>query len=590
MTRALRMLVLALLTVTNISAQTQKPPVQTPPRDPGAPVAAAPKVPAGTGLIAGIVSDESGSRNIANAYVVLIGISTGIVKVTASDAEGRFTFSQLPADAFTVGASKLPYLGTMAGARRPARPGAPVVIGANQRITNVAIRMPMGAAISGIVTNENGEPAQGVQVAAQRWQMQGGARTPASVGRTVATDDRGQYRVHGLPPGEYVIGVTSFASPRPPVLSTADVDAVLRGEAPAASKPAAQPVTGRGAVIYFPGVPRLAEAATILLGAGEERQGADVRLVTIQNARVTAQVMTRDGQPLPGGINVQLRTTAGLALHQWVARPGPDGLAVFPEVPPGQYVMYALAIPSNGQAAFANVEVAGMDVFGVELVLGPVAPIAGTVAFRGAAAPPSLANLRVPIRVIDANLSQLAPSVSFTNPNGEFSVTNMYPGRYVAGGPISFGPTTDTMAWALESVMVDGRDLTDLPIAIGGDDTPKSIALTYTDVFQELSGRIARSNGAPVSDYAIVIFPEDNRYWVWQSRRIVVARPGNDGRFTLSGRGLTTLPPGRYLMAAVADIDRDEQYDPAFLGAISPAAVSVVLKAGEKKVQDIVVR
>jgi len=27
----------------------------------------------------------------------------------------------------------------------------------------------------------------------------------------------------------------------------------------------------------------------------------------------------------------------------------------------------------------------------------------------------------------------------------------------------------------------------------------------------------------------------------------------------------TTLPPGRYLLAAVTDIDRDEQFDPAFL-------------------------
>jgi hypothetical protein len=58
----------------------------------------------------------------------------------------------------------------------------------------------------------------------------------------------------------------------------------------------------------------------------------------------------------------------------------------------------------------------------------------------------------------------------------------------------------------------------------------------------------------------------------------------------LSGAGPTTLPPGKYLLAAVTDIDRDEQFDPAFLGALVPAAVPVTLQPGEKRVQDLVIK
>jgi uncharacterized protein (DUF2141 family) len=570
---------------------TQAPPVQNPPRDLAAPAAAAAKLPTGTGFIGGVVTDDGGSRAIANAYVVLIGIGTGIVKVTATDADGRFSFAQLPADGYTVGASKPPFLGTVAGARRPGRPGAPVVIADKQRLTNVAIRMPMGAAITGVITSENGEPAFGVQISAQRWQMQSGIRTAVSVGRAAITDERGQYRLYGLPPGDYIVGAVGNPRPTVPVLTTAEVDAVMRGEPAPPGKAALSVPIGIGAFvpIYFPGTARIADAGTITLTAGQERTAADFRLQAVSTSRVNAQVMTSDGQALPSPISVVLRASGGLLPRTWSARTGPDGQVNMTDIPPGLYLMIATA-PSASLMAFANVDVQGSDVFGVELVLRPPASIAGTLAFRSTTPPPSVVNLRVPVRSLEPPNAAAAPNVSATSPQGQFTILNLTPGRYIVGGPISFGPTTDTMNWALESVVVDGKDLTDLPIVVGGDATPKTVTVTYTDVFQELSGRITRAGGNPVADYTIVVFPEDPAYWVWQSRRIIATLPGNDGRFTLSGRGLTSLPAGRYLLAAVADLERDEQFDPAFLGAIAPSAISVVLKPGEKKVQDIVVR
>jgi hypothetical protein len=116
--------------------------------------------------------------------------------------------------------------------------------------------------------------------------------------------------------------------------------------------------------------------------------------------------------------------------------------------------------------------------------------------------------------------------------------------------------------------MLDGRDVTDLPIELTGENPPTSIIVTYSDRFQELSGRITGAAGAPVSEHTIIVFPEDKAFWISGSRRILITRPGTDGKFTLSGAGPTTLPPGKYLLAAVTDIDRDEQFDPAFLAAL----------------------
>src|SRR5436190_9419265 len=117
-------------------------------------------------------------------------------------------FTALPADRYTVGVSKPPYLGTVAGARRPARPGTAIVVADAQKVTNVAVRMPMGAAITGTVADEKGQPAINVEMSLQQWKMQGGERSLVQAGGRQQTDDRGRYRFFGLQPGEYVVSGT----------------------------------------------------------------------------------------------------------------------------------------------------------------------------------------------------------------------------------------------------------------------------------------------------------------------------------------------------------------------------------------------
>ena len=43
-------------------------------------------------------------------------------------------------------------------------------------------------------------------------------------------------------------------------------------------------------------------------------------------------------------------------------------------------------------------------------------------------------------------------------------------------------------------------------------------------------------------------------------------------------------------MAAVTDLERDEQFDPAFLSALAPSAVPVTIQPGGKNVQDVVIK
>jgi uncharacterized protein (DUF2141 family) len=573
----------------SLSVSARQTPTQT--RDTRPPAPARPPAIVGTGALGGSVTNDDGSRPVRNAYVVLIGTGKGVVKVTSTDGDGKFMFTALPADRYTVGVSKPPYLGTVAGARRPARPGTPIVLADAQKVSNVSIRMPMGAAITGVVVDEKGQPNTGVQVALQQWRMQGGERTLVGAG-TVSADDRGRYRFFGLQPGEYLVSALRFTVPQNArALSVEEVDAAMRGNAPPTAAPVV-PSTVRYAPVFYPGTTRAAEAQPVAVGIGEERPNVDIRLEMVQTAKVEGAVMTSDGQPVTTG-SVALTTIGANALRTVTStRILPDGRFAFANVTPGTFAVTTTGLgPTAGQYGQAVVEVAGGDVFGVQLNMRPLLSFQGSLVFRGAAAAPALAGRRIPMRSIAPPSSgTTVPAVQVTTATGAFTVGSVLPGPYIIGGPLGFGPNTDTMTWALESVIVDGRDVTDLPINIAADTVPQSVVVTYSDRFQELSGRITRSTGAPVSEHTIIVFPEDKVYWMSGSRRILTTRPGTDGKFTLSGAGPTTLPPGKYLLAAVTDIDRDEQFDPAFLAALVPAAVPITLQPGDKKVQDLIIK
>lgn len=562
---------------------------QTPPRD----ARAANAAPVGTGAIKGVVTTaDSNARSLRLVYVVIIGAMTGTLRVTSTDNEGRFSVSGLPADRYVIGASKPPYLGAVAGARRPARAGTPVVLAEGQTIENVAVRLPPGAAITGVIIDERGEPAANVAVGLQQSRLQGTERTFVTVSSaTTATDDRGRYRLFSLPPGEYVVVASSGAGAIPRTLTDAEVDAAIKGTRPASAPTTSTEPVPRYSPVFFPGTTRATDATPVVLSAGEERQSVDFRLELVRTARVEGIVMTSDGQPTavaslvmaPASQNSMMRVAFGAQLST-------DGRFTISGVPPGAYTITARAMGAQaaGQFAIAQVDVSGADQTGLQLTLQPPLTFAGRIAFEGATPAPALAGRRISMRALTTGLSATAaPAISVTGADGTFTVTNVSPGRYLIGGPLFFGATSDSVTWAMQSVLVDGRDVTDLPIDIAPDALPKSVVVTFVDRTQEVSGRLIQSSGTAGVDYTLVLFPSDKRYWISGSRRILTTRPGTDGQFAFGGTGPTALPPGDYLLAVVTDIDRDEQFDPALLSSLLPGATAVTLQAGEQKVQEV---
>src|SRR6185295_19753308 len=72
----------------------------------------------------------------------------------------------------------------------------------------IEFQLPRGSVISGHVLDEDGDAMPGVVVRVMRYQYLQGQRrlTPAGNGQT---DDKGQYRVWGLMPGDYYVNAVA---------------------------------------------------------------------------------------------------------------------------------------------------------------------------------------------------------------------------------------------------------------------------------------------------------------------------------------------------------------------------------------------
>lgn len=126
-------------------------------------------------------------RPLRRARVVLHDAGTANrPRVVDTDEKGIYRFENLrSAGPYKITVSKPGFVTTTADGL----PGGGTLI------------VPRAGAIEGLVLDTNGDPFHGANV---RVQPAGGASDPSRAG-TATTDDLGRYRVHTLPPGDYIV-------------------------------------------------------------------------------------------------------------------------------------------------------------------------------------------------------------------------------------------------------------------------------------------------------------------------------------------------------------------------------------------------
>src|SRR5262249_47199050 len=204
--------------------------------------------------------------------------------------------TELAAGSYVVSAAKAGFVDGVYGQRRPLQPGTPVVLADAQSAANIDVRIMRGGVITGRLGDEDGEPLPRALVSVQRYQYVRGERQLTTAGSD-QTDDRGQYRVFGLPPGEYYVsasaaGLGGLIGRGLQLALGAGAGRGGRGgpnALPAFGVPDQAEQTGY-APSYYPGVVSAAEAGKVTLAPGQEVAGIDFQIQLVPLAKVTGIV------------------------------------------------------------------------------------------------------------------------------------------------------------------------------------------------------------------------------------------------------------------------------------------------------------
>jgi hypothetical protein len=560
----------------------------------------------GTASIGGRVFVAGETKQPARrARVTLTNLArTSPGQTTTTDDSGAFAFRGLPAGRFELQAFKNAYLRASYGAARPDRAGTPVIVKDGEAIANLEITIARGGVITGVVRDTRGRPAPGLHVRVLKlgYNAVTGERTlgaPGS-GSAVLTDDRGEYRAYGLPPGGYLVLVAPPTSGRSNEgirqLTSAEVrralDAARSGPASASaarspnpSSPPPSSVRVDYAPVFHPGATDIRAAAAVPLGVSEERTGVDIAVQLVPTAAIRGTITSTSGA-LPPSVVValvpgpQTEMLSGAGLRGVSTQPRPDGTYVFNGVTPGTYTIKALIGRGRGAApnqptqwAAADVTVSGEDL-DVPLTLQPGVAINGRVVFEGAQPTPAeLQALSFSLFAPGSGGTPLWGGGGRVDARGRFTFAGVTPDLYRFTS--TWNAPGAAEKWTLESSVANGRESFEAPLRVNPNEALEW-TVTFTDRPTTIGGVLQESAGRPATDYYILVFSSDRAHWTPGSRRVRMTRPATDGSYTVKG-----LPPGEYYLAAPTDLETGEWNDPTLLEQLVRSSATVTLRAGE---------
>lgn len=387
-----------------------------------------------TGKITGQVVNDSG-QPLANATVLVRAFgSSGPGRTITTDSEGSFQVSGLDPSAYIISALFPTYV--------PA-PRDPDVnpIGYYHVGDSVRLEMMRGGVITGTVTRSAGEPVVVVQVRASMVRDSKGQ--PSRYGapfREQTTDDRGVYRIYGLPSGTYVVSAGGGST------SEYYVNAY-----------------GTDAPTYAPSSTR-DTATEVYVRSGEETTNVDIRYRGEPGHAVSGIANSSVALEQPPEFSVTLSSSFnGLSQSSYQSYQPPGRGFSFYGVADGDYDVIAQSYFPGGQWAVSEprrIRVKGADITGLELIAKPYGTIAGRVVLEDSKAPecqgkrrPLFSELVVGPWHNEKSAPKDQPQFiwgmggpTLPDKQGDFAMRNLAPGEY------RFNVRPEAKYWYLKSI------------------------------------------------------------------------------------------------------------------------------------------
>lgn len=496
------------------------------------------------GQLAGYVTADTG-QPLANAQVTLtrVGDQGPIsTRTTAADERGGFQFNDVPGGGYTVSARAPGYVRTDSLSDRDYyRPG-----------DSVSLTMHMGGVITGSVRNNQGELLINVPVRAFRIRDIEGKSTASSASLAYRlTDDRGVYRLYGLPAGSYLVRAGGGSR------SSSGFNKYEQ-ETPT----------------YYPSSTR-ETADKVIVQFGQEVSGINI-------------THRGEGGHVVSGVTIgtdasQVRSSVAVALADWsngeirdLGNTTEQGAFTFYGVPDGEYYIISQYFPGDEKERSISrpqrIKVAGTDVSDVRLTLSLLGSLTGRVVLepfvKDSAEKCEKKQLGVDESIISLQRERAKDEVErfwdtsivhgVPDGKGLFRIYGIGAGEY------RISVDLPSEAWFLKSIsqtrepegdapkeMIPGTRgslLNSISIKLG---TQIPLSIILAEGAAKLNGRVtpSKGKGLPI-DVSVHLVPLDPKFFE-NALRFFQADVQTDGGFSLGN-----IAPGKYRVFALVNTKR----------------------------------
>ena len=573
-----------------------------------------PEKPKGESIISGRVIYADTGRPVRRASVMLsTELDRSPSRTTPTNARGEFRFNEVVAGSYFVvadmpgivsplSAFSITELGV--GGSHYAEYTRVTVDGKNA--SRCEIKVVRAGTIKGTITYDDKEPVVNARVIVYR--RGGDTLAPFFLPRVV-TNDRGMYRLDGLPEGEYFVGLAN-------------------GETAAASESGnAREVAGLTNAFY-PGVRSLAEAKAIQVHEGSEVSDISFTLNEDDLHEISGIVKWRgsDDPIAEGGLSLRRKdgVNADVSLPDFMrlASDSEDdeflfgmlpflmmsmpatqevkekGEWTFKDVPPGTYIATAFAQlrrpPDSGEkkeldpsqpppltedprfvTRQVELTVDREDLKNVTIELSDGGRILGVVVGEDSSLMPSVA-ISVNQKGVDSFMLNMPRS---SERDGTFMIDAVPAGEIFIDAEIP-----RRSGFYLKSITLGGQDLMREPLRMEEGAEVSGIRVTLDSGLATVTGRAQSSeSGAPAGGAEVLLVPSDPALWHLQSLHFFKTTDAN-GAFRLE------CPPGDYLLFSWDSRNRPAQRVESYVRSHAANARRITLQSKEEKQIELTIK
>jgi len=391
--------------------------------------------------------------------------------------------------------------------------------------------MTPAAVIIGRVNDEDGEPMALIQVVALRrptdeeiddregLPSRAQELRPAGMAQT---DDRGQYRIFGLKPGEFYIKAVDQYEPMFHIIISSEWevhDALGSQYAP----------------VYYPGVTQISQAEAVPVTPGEEGH-MDFVMRRIKTVEISGRVIGADGKP---ATDVYLYLEELPAADYGVfhgSEIDAKGEFKVKGVAPGSYMLHAQQHSSEeaNYHATQKIEVGSDNIDSITLALGRGVNLSGRVEVSGAG---TIQFERLSLNLISHD-DQTASAWARVKKDGTFQLLD------VPDGTFAFSMHGLDEGWYLKSVRLGADDLLAKGMEVEKGEGGGTIQVVVSNDGADLAGSVTQDD-KPVIGARVRITPDPESSYNHSRSR--TANTDQGGRFSFVG-----IAPGQYRVIAKA--------------------------------------